>query len=251
MVLKTIEMGEGPPLLLLHGLFGSARNWGAIQKQLARRRRVLAMDLRNHGDSPHGSGMGYVAQARDVAETLAARHAQGAAVVGHSMGGKTAMALALGHPGLISRLVVADIAPRRYPPALRGYVAAMRGLELRPGLSRREADAALADAVPEAGIRAFLVQSIDFGGDAPRWTLGLAEIAAGMGEIEDFAVAGQFAAPTLVLSGARSDYVAPADHALFQRLFPAARFATVERAGHWLHADNPQGFLSELEHFLP
>jgi pimeloyl-ACP methyl ester carboxylesterase len=136
------------------------------------------MDLRNHGDSPHGSGMGYVAQARDVAETLAARHAQGAAVVGHSMGGKTAMALALGHPGLISRLVVADIAPRRYPPALRGYVAAMRGLELRPGLSRREADAALADAVPEAGIRAFLVQSIDFGGDAPRWTLGLAEIAA-------------------------------------------------------------------------
>ena len=101
MLLKTIEMGEGPPLLLLHGLFGSARNWGAIQKQLARRRRVLAMDLRNHGDSPHGSGMGYVAQARDVAETLAARHAQGAAVVGHSMGGKTAMALALGHPGLV------------------------------------------------------------------------------------------------------------------------------------------------------
>ena len=251
MLLNTIEMGEGAPLLLLHGLFGSARNWGAIQKQLARRRRVLAMDLRNHGGSPHAPGMAYAVQARDVAETLAARHAQGAAVVGHSMGGKVAMALALDHAGLVSRLVVADIAPRRYAPALRGYVAAMRALDLRPGLTRREADAALADAVPEPGIRAFLLQSLDFAGEAPRWTLGLAEIAAGMGEVEDFAVAGRFAAPTLVLSGARSDYVTPADHALFQRLFPAVRFAAVERAGHWLHADNPQGFLHELENFLP
>lgn len=251
MILHTVEMGEGPPLLLLHGLFGAARNWGGIQKQLARRRRVLAMDLRNHGDSPHAAGMGYAAQARDVAETLAARHAQGAAVVGHSMGGKVAMALALGHGGLVSRLVVADIAPRRYAPALRPYVAAMRALELRPGLTRREADAALAVAVPEAGIRAFLLQSLDFAGETPRWTLGLAEIAAAMGEVEDFAVQGQFGGPTLVLSGDRSDYVAPADHAAFQRLFPAARFAVVERAGHWLHADNPQGFLQALEEFLP
>jgi pimeloyl-ACP methyl ester carboxylesterase len=251
MILHTVEMGEGPPLLLLHGLFGSARNWGGIQKQLARQRRVLAMDLRNHGDSRHAAGMDYATQARDVAETLLARHAQGAAVVGHSMGGKVAMALALGHASLVSRLVVADIAPRRYAPALRPYVAAMRALDLRPGLARREADAALADAVPQPGIRAFLVQSLDFTGEAPRWTLGLAEIAAAMGEIEDFAVHGQFAGPALVLSGERSDYVAPADRALFQRLFPAARFAAVERAGHWLHADNPQGFLHELEGFLP
>jgi pimeloyl-ACP methyl ester carboxylesterase len=251
MILNTIEMGEGPPLLLLHGLFGSARNWGAIQKQLARRRRVLAMDLRNHGDSPHAPGMDYAAQARDVAETLAARGAQGTAVVGHSMGGKVAMALALEHSALVERLVIADIAPRRYPPALRGYVAAMRSLPLTEGMSRRDADAALAEGVPVAGIRAFLLASLDLATEPPRWSLGLAEIAAGMPQIEDFPVAGHYAGPTLVLAGERSDYIAPADHAAIRRLFPEARFAVVERAGHWLHSDNPQGFLQEVEHFLP
>ena len=250
MRLNVIEMGEGSPVLLLHGLFGAARNWGGIQKRLALRHRVLAPDLRNHGESDRTSAMDYAAMAEDVCEVIARRGIAPAAVLGHSMGGKVAMALALKHAPMVARLVVADIAPVRYPPALRGYVAAMRGLALTQGLSRKEADAALEAAVPEAGIRAFLVQSLDFGGDAPVWKLGLAEIAAAMPAIEDFSVAGRYEGPTLVLDGERSSYIRPEHHALFRQLFPAARFATVERAGHWVHAENPNGFLALLEPFL-
>jgi esterase len=248
--LNVIEMGEGSPVVLLHGLFGAGRNWGAIQKRLAQRHRVLAPDLRNHGESEHAARMDYAAMAGDVAELIAGRGLASAAVLGHSMGGKVAMALALGHPGLVSRLVVADIAPVRYPPALRGYVAAMRALPLTPGLTRREADAGLEAAIPEAGIRAFLVQSLDFEGEAPAWKLGLAEIAAAMPEIEDFPAAGRYEGPVLVLAGERSTYIQPQHHTLFRQLFPAARFATVEKAGHWVHADNPNAFLSLTEPFL-
>lgn len=250
MILNTVEMGEGAPLVLLHGLFGAARNWGAIQKRLATRHRVLAMDLRNHGDSPRAEGMSHAATARDLAETLRHRGIPRAAVLGHSLGGKIAMALALGHPDMVSRLVVADIAPVRYPPALRGYVAAMRALPLTEGLTRREADAALEAAVPEAGIRAFLVQSLDFAQDPPRWKLGLPEIHAAMPEIEDFAVTGRYEGPTLVIAGGRSDYIRPEHHAGFRALFPAARFATIEGAGHWVHAEKPHDFLALVEPFL-
>ena len=252
MLLNTVEAGSGdPPLVILHGLFGAARNWGGIQKQLAQRHRVLALDLRNHGESGHAAAMDHATMAGDVAGMIAGRGLGACAVVGHSMGGKVAMALALRHSALVSRLVVADIAPVRYPPALRGYVAAMRGLALTAGLTRRGADAALAHAVPEDSIRAFLLQSLDFGGEAPAWKLGLAEITVAMPDIEDFVVTGHHAGPTLVLAGERSAYVQAGHHALFRALFPAAQFATVERAGHWLHADNPHGFLALLEPFLP
>jgi len=250
MELKLIEMGEGPAVILLHGLFGAARNWGGIQKRLAQRHRVIAPDLRNHGESGHAAVMDYAAMAGDVAEIIARRGSGPAAVVGHSMGGKVAMGLALRHRELVSRLIVADIAPVRYPPALRGYVAAMRALVLTPGLGRREVDAAMAPAVPEAGIRAFLAQSLDFTSDAPIWKLGLAEIAAAMPAIEDFAITGRYEGPVLVLSGEQSSYIRPEHHALFRQLFPAARFAVVERAGHWLHADNPDAFLALVEPFL-
>lgn len=250
MILNTVEMGEGPPVVLLHGLFGAARNWGGIQKRLATRHRVLAMDLRNHGESPRAEGMNHAATAGDVAETLRHRGIPRAAVVGHSLGGKVAMALALRHGELVSRLVVADIAPVRYPPALRGYVAAMRALALTQGLTRREADAALEGAVPEANIRAFLVQSLDFEHDPPRWKLGLPEIHAAMPEIEDFTLTGRYEGPTLVIAGGRSDYIRPEHHALFRALFPATRLTSIAGAGHWLHAEKPNDFLALLEPFL-
>lgn len=249
MKLNTIEMGEGSPVLLLHGLFGAARNWGGIQKRLAQRHRVVAPDLRNHGESPHAPG-DYAAMAEDLAELVAARGLRAPAVLGHSMGGKVAMALALRHGGMVGRLIVADIAPVKYPPTMRAYLAAMRAIPLREGLTRKEADAALAPTVPEAGIRAFLLQSLDFGAAPPAWKLGLAELAESMPAIEDFSEAGRYEGPTLVLAGAQSPYIRPANHELFLRLFPRAAFARVEKAGHWLHADNPNGFLAEVEPFL-
>lgn len=250
MRLKLSVVGDGPPLMLVHGLFGQGRNWGGIGKALARRFRVLMPDLRNHGDSPRAAGMSYAAMAQDLAEVLQAEGAAGATVLGHSMGGKAAMALALRHPGLIGRLVVCDIAPRRYAPALRPFVAGMRALPLAEGMTRREADAALAAAVPDAGIRAFLLQSLDFEAQPPRWKLGLAELAAGMPEVEGFEEEGRFEGPALVISGARSDYIRPEDRAAFLRLFPRAGFREVADAGHWVHAENPRGFLSVLEEWL-
>lgn len=250
MKLNVIEMGEGSPVVLLHGLFGAARNWGGIQKRLAQRHRVLAPDLRNHGESGRAAAMDYAAMAGDICEIIAARGLRAPAVLGHSMGGKVAMALALRHGGMVGRLVVADIAPVKYPPSLRGYIAAMRAIPLREGLTRKEADAVLEPTIPEAGIRAFLLQSLDFAGDVPAWKMGLAELGGAMPAIEDFSETGRYDGPTLVLSGAQSRYIRPENHDLFRRLFPQARFAVVEKAGHWLHADNPHGFLAELERFL-
>ncbi|MFM7422739.1 MAG: alpha/beta fold hydrolase, partial [Alphaproteobacteria bacterium] len=241
MRLQALEAGQGKPLVLLHGLFGSARNWGAVQKALAAEYRVVALDLRNHGASPHAPGMGYAAQAEDVAETLAALGIENAALLGHSMGGKVAMMLALTRPDLVERLIVADIAPRPYPPALRATVGAMQAVPLHPGLTRQEADQALRAAVPEAPIRSFLLQNLRFEATPPAWRIGLSEIGAAMPEIEDFAPppGARFTGPALAMAGALSPYIRAEDHAGFRALFPRIGFASIPRAGHWLHAENP------------
>jgi len=245
--LHVVEAGEGPPVALLHGLFGSAQNWGAIQKALAPHHRVLAMDLPSHGASPRTPAMGYPAMAAAVAAALGGPMA----VLGHSMGGKVAMALALTRRELVTRLVVADIAPVTYPPALRGYIAAMQAVKLHPGLTRREADAALAEAVPEPAIRGFLLHNLRLGEAGPSWRLGLEEIAAAMPEIEGFPeFATRYEGPVLVLSGERSNYIRPAHHARIRALFPRAEFAVVPGSGHWVHAENPKAFLGLVAPFL-
>jgi len=252
MRLQAPEAGQGKPLVLLHGLFGSARNWGAVQKALAAEYRVVALDLRNHGASAHAPGMGYAAQAEDVAETLAALGIGNAALLGHSMGGKVAMMLALTRPSLVERLIVADIAPRPYPPALRATVGAMQAVPLRSGLTRQEADQALRAAVPEAPIRSFLLQNLRFEATPPAWRIGLTEIAAAMPEIEDFAPppGARFDGPALAMAGALSPYIRAEDHTAFRALFPQISFSSIPRAGHWLHAENPEGFLATLKAFL-
>ena len=252
MRLQALEAGQGPPLVLLHGLFGSARNWGAVQRALAADYRVVALDLRNHGASSHAPGMAYAAQAEDVAETLAALGIESAVVLGHSMGGKVAMMLALTRPELVERLIVADIAPLPYPPALRATVGAMQAVPLHPGLTRQEADQALRAAVPEAPIRSFLLQNLRFEATPPAWRIGLIEIAAAMPEIEDFAPppGARFEGPALAMAGALSPYIRTEDHAAFRALFPRISFASIPRAGHWLHAENPEDFLATLREFL-
>ncbi|NKC30671.1 alpha/beta fold hydrolase [Falsiroseomonas selenitidurans] len=252
MRLAVTTLGEGAPVVLLHGLLGAGQNFGTVQKALAAEGfRVLALDLRNHGASPHAAGMAYPDMAADVAETMAAEGAWPAAVIGHSMGGKVAMALALTRPEGVSRLMVADIAPVPYPaPLFNAYIAAMRGLDLRPGLARREADAALAPAMPAAPLRAFLLQNLDFAQEPPAWRIGLEAIAAGMPAIAGWPdLPGRYEGPVLVLAGERSDYIQPGHRPLFQRLFPAARQGSIP-AGHWLHAENPTAFLAQVRGFL-
>jgi pimeloyl-ACP methyl ester carboxylesterase len=254
MHLNAVSLGQGgEPLVLLHGLFGQARNWAGVQQQLAARRQVVALDLRNHGGSAHDPAMDYAVMAEDVAATLAGMGLGPVALLGHSMGGKVAMRLALTRPALLARLVVADIAPVVYPPRIARTVAAMQAVPLRPGLTRREADAALAAAgVAEAGVRGFLLLNLRLDGAVPAWRIGLAEIGGAMPAIEGFPDPGgaTYGGPMLVLAGERSDYIRDVDHARFRALFPAARFETMASAGHWLHADDPGGFVAAVERFL-
>lgn len=252
MRLNAVEIGQGEPVAVLHGLFGNAQNWSAVQKRLATGgRRVMALDLRNHGSSAHDPAMDYPSMAEDVAETLAALGVRQAAVIGHSMGGKVAMALALTRPDRVARLVAVDIAPVAHAPALRGYIDAMQAVPLRPGLTRREADAMLATAISEPATRGFLLQNLRIDGAAPAWRLNLVAIAAAMPAIEGFPDSDRrYAGPTLFVTGERSTYVRPEHHARIRALFPAARLATVAGAGHWLHAENPEGFLAAVTGFL-
>jgi pimeloyl-ACP methyl ester carboxylesterase len=254
-ILHAIETGSGagrPPVVLLHGLFGQARNFGAVQRALAPGRRVIALDMRNHGDSPHAPAMDYDTMAADVAETLAAMAALPCALIGHSMGGKVAMRTALTRPDAVTRLLVSDMSPVAYAPPSADYAAAMAALDLAPGLTRAAADAHLSDAVPEAGVRAFLLQNLVFG-ERPHWRIGLSEIVAGMPAIGDWPAlppGTAYQGPTLFVAGARSDYIRPEYRPIIRALFPSARFVTVKDAGHWVHADNLPGFLGVLEAFL-
>ena len=252
MRLAVTEAGQGHPVAFLHGLLGAGQNFGAVQKALAARgHRVLALDLRNHGSSPHAATMSYPEMAEDVAETLRAEGAWPAAVVGHSMGGKVAMALALAHGDGVERLVVADIAPVTYPtPLFTQYVAAMRAIPLRPGLTRREADAALVETVPNPALRGFLLQNLLFAENPPRWRVALETIAREMPSIGGWPdPPGRYDGPVLVLAGDKSDYILPEHHARFRALFPAARFAAIP-AGHWLHSENPLAFIAQVTAFL-
>jgi esterase len=250
MILNAIQAGNGTPVVLLHGLFGAARNFGAIQRALAPHFRIVALDMRNHGDSPHAPDMRYPTLAADVHETLQSLGIESAAVVGHSMGGKAAMAMALRWPEMAGRLLVADIAPVIYQHGNNAIADAMAAIPLTASLSRPEADAALAAAVPGADIRAFLLQNLRFGAQ-PHWRIGLAEIAAAIPDLEGWIeLPGSYAKPALFVTGGNSDYVLREHRPVIRSRFPMARFVAVKNAGHWVHADNPAGFLSVLEAFL-
>lgn len=246
------ESGGRPALLIVHGLFGSARNWGAIAKRMSDDRQVIAVDMRNHGTSPFLPGHDYPALAADLARVIE-RHGASMDVMGHSMGGKAAMWLALSRPELLGRLVIADIAPVAYGHSQSHLIAAMRGLDLGALTDRRAADAALAAQITEPGVRAFLLQSLDLKTDPPRWRLNLDALEAGMAGIigwpETDGLA-PFAGKTLFLAGAASDYVRPEHRPLIRGLFPQAMIARIPGAGHWLHAEKPREFEAALRAFL-
>jgi esterase len=238
------------PLLIVHGLFGSARNWGVIARRLADSRDVVAVDLRNHGESPRSPDHGYAAMADDLADVIVGLGGR-ADVLGHSMGGKAAMVLALTRPALLRRLVVADIAPVAYGHSQSRHIAAMRGLDLAGLTTRAEADARLAATVPDAGLRAFFLQSLDLKAEPPRWRLNLDALEDQMQGIVGWpGTAGVFDGPTLFLTGGQSDYVLPEHRPAILRQFPHARFAKLPDAGHWLHAEKPREFEQTVRVFL-
>ena len=241
-----------PTLLIAHGLFGSGRNWGAIAKRLSDSREVIAVDMRNHANSFWDDDHSYPAMAADLAAVIDTEgHPMD--VLGHSMGGKAAMLLALSRPDRVCRLVVADIAPVAYPHSQNHLIDAMRGLDLTGLDSRMEADRRLSASVQDAGVRAFLLQSLDLRATPPRWRLNLdaleRRMTATTGWIDDSALT-PFDKPALFLTGALSDYVKAQDRAHIRALFPQAKMARIPGAGHWLHAEKPREFEAALRVFL-
>lgn len=251
-MLNFLEFGETstgtPPLVIAHGLYGSGRNWGVIARRLSDTRRVITPDMRNHGHSPRADTQSYEDMADDLAELI---HHIGAPVdlCGHSMGGKAAMVMALRHPDLLRRLVVADIAPVPYNHTQAHMITAMRAVDLQSVTRRSEAAEQLGAHGVEPALQSFFTQSLDVA--EKRWRLNLDVLDAEMDHIIGFPeVSGTFENPTLFLTGGNSKYVTPEDRPLIKSLFPAARFAKLPDAGHWLHADRPRAFEAAVRTYL-
>lgn len=254
-MLNFTTMGEAnglPPVLLAHGLFGSGKNLGGIARRLAQDRLVISVDMRNHGGSLRSDDHSYPALSQDLAEVIAAHGGQ-VDLIGHSMGGKAAMVTALLHPRLIRRLAALDIAPVGYAHSQMKYIAAMEGLDLVGLRLRSEADRRLAETIPEPGVRAFLLQSLDLRAEPAQWKINLAALRANMDLITcwpEGLTPAAFSGPTLVLAGRLSDYCTDEGVAAITRYFPQAKIEYIEGAGHWLHAEKPEIVADRLADFL-
>lgn len=249
---KTYGSADQPVVIIVHGLFGTLDNWHNISQSLSDRFFVVAMDMRNHGKSNHTSDMNYTVMANDVVETAEYLGLSSASFIGHSMGGKVCMQLAIDHPGWVDKLVVADIAPKAYPSGHHELMDAMEELDLTKFTRRSEIDEALSNRIPDQSVRLFLMKNItrsDEGGYT--WKMNLPVIRAAYPEIigaihSDWPVS----VPTLFVKGERSGYITSSDELEITELFPLAEFATIPQAGHWLHADNPEEFLNVVGEFL-
>ena len=245
--------GSGPPLLILHGLFGSSRNWQSLARRLAETSQVVNIDLRNHGQSFHDPAMGYADMAEDVGELLQHLQLENCTLLGHSMGGKVAMMLAHRLPERVSRLIVADIAPVAYRHSHADLVEAVLALDLDSLGSRADADRALAERIPEDGLRAFLLHNLARDGDNWVWRVNWRTVRDSMDELigfdglpEDW----RLDLPTLFIRGSASDYIGAAEIEVIERHFGNVEIATIDGAGHWLHAEQPREFLRLVEDFL-
>jgi esterase len=266
LMLHTTELGgpagqePGSRVVFCHGLFGQGRNFTATGKALADRFRVTLVDLPDHGQSPWSDRFDYLAAADQVAELLSGDDP--VALVGHSMGGKISMLVALRHPELVDRLVVVDVSPVPYDHATEfdGYITAMRAIDLDTLVSRGQAEEALREAVPDPTVRGFLLQSLRREGPADpgggwRWLLNLEVLGRDLDAITDWpdaALAGTpaYDGPVLWVGGADSAYVGPAYVEAMDRWFPRNRRVTVKGAGHWVHSEQPEIFVEVLRRFL-
>jgi len=246
-------VGEGPPLVILHGLFGWSRNWQSVARALSDRYRVLALDARNHGRSPHTAAMDYRLMAADVAALIDRLALGPVTLLGHSMGGKTAMTLALLEPARVTRLVVVDIAPIATPDVHTSIIEAMQALPLAEVKRRQQAEEALIEAVPDRDVRLFLLQNFLPGADHGAWRFNLEGLRTAMPALIDalpVPTAARYEGPVHVIRGARSDRVTAATLAAMRPAFPYLCLHTVANGGHWPHAEAPAEFMLALEDAL-
>jgi esterase len=247
------EQGSGPPLIILHGLFGSARNWQSHARALADSYRVISVDQRNHGRSPHTGMHGYTEMAEDLARLIGQLGLREVTLLGHSMGGKTAMTLALQGTVDIAQLVLVDIGPTAYTDQHTPIIEAMLAMPLADISRRQQADECLAHTVNDDTLRQFLLQNLQVGTDGSAWRINLPGLLASMPALTGTLPVPRealFNGPTHVIRGSLSDRVTEACLPTFRALFPRLEVHTVEGAGHWPHAEAPGAFRSCLERVL-
>jgi len=246
------QVGNGTPLIILHGLLGLSDNWYSIAKNLGEKYRVYLPDLRNHGRSPHSSIFNYEVMARDVREFLDTHRIASSTIVGHSMGGKVAMYFALQHPAYVEKLVVVDIAPRAYAPQHEEIFEAIFSVDLSPVKTRQEVDALLAGRIKDVTVRRFLLKNLirDKNGTF-RWKFNLQGIFRNIHTMYEPIHSDQpFLKPTLFIKGEKSLYITEEDIFQIKKLFPEAQIRVIPGAGHWVHFDKPDKFIKILRTFL-
>lgn len=253
MLLNYQEFGQGRPIVILHGLLGSSRNWQGIARKLAEEHRVITLDLRNHGQSTHTESMSYEEMAADVITLINSLELNDVVLIGHSMGGKVAMTATLANPDQFTALIVADIAPVSYNNSFNALIEAMVSLPLQSIKNRNEAEAHLAHTINEPGLIQFLLQNLTRVEDSFAWRINLEAINASMESIQQFPDSLKSTSsrlPTLFLGGAESDYLRSIYNPDIFQYFPAAEIKMIEGAGHWVHAEKPTEFLREVKTFI-
>jgi len=244
--------GHGPPLIILHGLFGSLSNWRPLTQKLSEHFQLFLIDLRNHGQSPHSDAFNIAAMAEDLRAFVQQHQLNSPSVLGHSLGGKVAMQFALNYPDEMEKLIVVDMTPRATRPRHGHIISALQSLDFTTAKNRRDLDAQLAQHLPDKTLRQFLLTNVrtDEAGHWC-WRINLNAIAAQYEEI-NAAVEPQhtYTKPTLFIRGETSDYIQDVDIAAIETLFPQAEFATVKGAGHWVHAEAPEKFTRLVLKFL-
>ncbi|MGC9456241.1 MAG: alpha/beta fold hydrolase [Halothiobacillaceae bacterium] len=251
MKLNYEEYGGGSPVIILHGLFGSLSNWRVVGQALSDRYRVINVDLRNHGRSPHVPGLSYAQMADDVIALMDDLGLGDARLMGHSLGGKLGMFLADRDPERVRKLVVVDIAPRRYPPWHQDVFDALDAVDLENLHSRQEAKRAMAEHVFDAAVREFLAMNLERRDGRWHWRFNLPELKAAYAQSSDMpAMQGFYAGPVMFLRGAQSSYITEEDEPLLRRQFPESCLVTLEGAQHWPHIEAPDAFLEAVRGFF-
>lgn len=253
MLLNYHEFGQGRPVIILHGLFGSARNWQSIAKSLAESHRVITPDLRNHGHSFHEDSMSYIDMADDVITLCDHLDINDAILIGHSMGGKIAMSIALLHPEQLSALIIADIAPFDYEHSFHDLVEAMLNMDLKNLKHRADAEAELAKVTDDINTIQFILQNLIREEGNYCWRVNLDTIYNSLTELSQFPKnlnSRVCHMPSLFLGGSESAYLRSIHNTAIYKHFPAAEITMIEGSGHWLHAEKPKEFLHEVKCFI-
>ncbi len=251
MLLHSKILGEGQPLIIIHGLFGSADNWGTLGKKFAEYSEVHLIDLRNHGRSFHSNDMNYGLMVDDLIEYINHYKLEKPILLGHSMGGKTAMKLAIEHPATLDKLVIADIAPKYYPPHHQSIIKAMLSVDFSTISSRKEVDNILSNYISEIGVKQFILKNIYWKEDKTlAFRMNIQAISNHYEDLMKSNLFGKYDNPTLFLKGEKSFYIQEEDKKSIENLFPNATIKTISKAGHWLHAENPKDFFTEVIDFI-